>query len=130
MSAPSLLSLRVSFQLTIYIPSSIIAVNSYSAIVSQPDKAPNKHKKTSIFASAHPDSVPESGTWLGFLFKLTLFGGLVAGGYYGWQEFQRRKRYGGFGGGMGMGNGGGGGGGYGMRSAGLGGSFGDYNKRY
>lgn len=116
---------------------SIVSVNSYSAILSQPESAPNKHKKTSIFASAHPDAAPGSGTWLGFLFKLILLGGVVAGGYYGWKEYQRRQRYGGFGGGIGGGGGGGGGygmgggGGYGMRSAGVGGGFGDYGgKRY
>ncbi|KAF8190863.1 lectin [Pholiota molesta] len=108
----------------------IISVNSYSAILSQPESAPNKHKKTSIFSSAHPDAAPGAGTWLGLLFKLILLGGVVAGGYYGWQEYQRRQRYGGFGGGMG-GGGMGGGSGYGMRSAGVGGGFGDYGgKRY
>ena len=106
---------------------SIITVNAHSAIVSRPDDPRNKHKKSSIFASAHPDAAKDGGSWLGFLFKLVLLGGVCAGGYYGWQEYQRRKRYSGFGGGMGMG----GGGGYGMRSAGAGGGFGDYGgKRY
>ena len=74
-----------------------------------------------------PVGQPSGGSWLGFLFKLVLLGGVCAGGYYGWQEYQRRKRYSGFGGGMGMG----GGGGYGMRSAGVSGGFGDYGrKRY
>jgi len=101
----------------------IISVNSYSAIVSKPDAARNKHKKSSIFASAHPDAVKGGSTWLGLLFKLALLGGVGAGAYYGWQEYQRRKRYGGFGGGMDSG--------YGMRSAGVGGGFGDYGgKRY
>lgn len=41
-----------------------------------------------------------------------LFFGVVGGGVYGWKEYQRKKRYGGFGsgnfgGGMGMGAGGG-----------------------
>lgn len=112
---------------------SIITVNAHSAIVSRPDDPRNKHKKSSIFASAHPDAAKGGGSWLGFLFKLVLLGGVCAGGYYGWQEYQRRKRYSGFGGGMGMGmsGGGGGGGGYGMRSAGVGGGFNDYGgKRY
>ncbi|KDR75533.1 hypothetical protein GALMADRAFT_156539 [Galerina marginata CBS 339.88] len=99
----------------------IISVTSYSAILSQPDAAPNKHKKASVFSS----SSEGSGTWLGFFFKLFLFAGVVAGGYYGWQEYQRRQRYGGFGGGSGMGSA------YGMRSPGVGGGFGGYNgKRF
>ncbi|PPQ92433.1 hypothetical protein CVT25_008654 [Psilocybe cyanescens] len=106
----------------------IISVTSYSAIVSQPDQARNKHKKSSVFASSG-EGTP--GTWLGFFFKLFLLAGVGAGGYYGWLEYKRRQRYSGFGGG-GVGGGGGSGmGGYGMRSAGVNGGFGDYSgKRY
>lgn len=58
---------------------------------------------------------------MGFFVKLLVLGGVVAGGYYGWQEYQRRKRYGGFGGGMGDF----GGGAYGMRTPGANAGFGD-----
>lgn len=37
------------------------------------------------------------GNWFGFFFKFILFVGLVGGGIYGYQYFQRRKRYSGFG---------------------------------
>ncbi|KAF9563007.1 hypothetical protein CPC08DRAFT_794567 [Agrocybe pediades] len=95
----------------------IISVTSYSAIVSQPDNKPNKHRKVGVLSGE------SSGTWLGFFFKLFLFAGVVGGGYYGWQEYQRRQRYGGFGS-QGMG-------GYGMRSAGVGGGFGAFDgKRF
>ncbi|KIM35335.1 hypothetical protein M413DRAFT_449831 [Hebeloma cylindrosporum] len=108
----------------------IISVSSYSAIVSPPDAAPNKHNRKSSFFGASPHASPSEGTWLGFFFKLFLLGGVVAGGYYGWKEYQRRQRYGGFGG-VGMGGGSGNGmGGYGMRSAGVGGGFDYGSKRY
>jgi len=90
----------------------IISVSSYSAILSSPESQANKHKKTSFFSS----SSSEKGTWMGFFFKLFLFAGVVAGGYYGWKEYQRKKRYSGFGGGMGSGS-------FGMKSAGAGGGF-------
>jgi len=63
-----------------------------------------------LFSQTHPQSgkggqlsrVPsalgkEYGNWFGFFFKLILFVGLVGGGIYGYQYFQRRKRYSGFG---------------------------------
>lgn len=37
------------------------------------------------------------GNWFGFFFKFILFVGLVGGGIYGYQYFQRRKPYSGFG---------------------------------
>ncbi|PPQ67944.1 hypothetical protein CVT26_005824 [Gymnopilus dilepis] len=92
----------------------IISVSSYSAILSSPDSPPNKHKKTSFFSSS---STSEKGTWTGFFFKLFLLAGVAAGGYYGWKEYQRKKRYSGFGGGVG-------GGSFGMKSSGLGSGFG------
>jgi len=119
--------LLYNFLLKADIITSIISVTSYSAILSQPDSPPNKHKKTSFFSSSpHVDGA--SGSWLGFFFKLFLLAGVVGGGYYGWQEYQRRQRYGGFG------NGGGGriGGAYGMRTPGINDGFGDIygGKRY
>ncbi|KAF9047557.1 legume-like lectin family-domain-containing protein [Panaeolus papilionaceus] len=74
----------------------IISVTSYSAILSQPDQAPNKHQKTSIFGT-RIDGSSSGGTWLGFFFKVFLFFGVVGGGYYGWLEHKRKQRYGGFG---------------------------------
>jgi len=91
----------------------IISVSSYSAILSSPESQANKHKKTSFFSSS---SSSEKGTWMGFFFKLFLLAGVATGGYYGWKEYQRKKRYSGFGGGMGSGS-------FGMKSAGVGGGF-------
>jgi len=95
----------------------IISVTSYSAILSQPDSPPNKHKKSSFFSSSPHVDGTSSGTWIGFFFKLFLLVGVIAGGYYGWQEYQRRQRYGGYEGGLG--------GAYGMRSPGVTGGFGN-----
>ncbi|KAJ7125294.1 legume-like lectin family-domain-containing protein [Mycena epipterygia] len=97
----------------------IISVTTYSAVLS-PESA-QRDKPGSTFFSRAPDG---KGTWLGFFFKLFLFAGVCAGGYYGYEEYKRRNRYGGggnFGGPMmGRGGGGGYGGGYG----------GMYDKRY
>ena len=95
-------------------PISIISITSYSAILSHPESPPNKYGK-------HLRTVRSGGTWLGFFFKLLLLAGVVAGGYYGWQEYQRRQRYGEFGGGFG--------GAYGMRTPGASGSFGSYSSK-
>ncbi|KAF8806659.1 ERGIC53, mannose lectin, ER-golgi intermediate compartment [Phlegmacium glaucopus] len=65
----------------------IISITSYTAILSQVTSEPNKLNKT-VFTSSG------GGTWLGFFFKLFLFAGIVAGGYYGYQEYLRRQRYG------------------------------------
>jgi len=82
----------------------IITVTTYSAILVQPE--PGKKKKTSIFSGPRA-SDEEEGSWFSLLFKLFLFAGLCAGGYYGYQEYKRRQRYAG-GGNFGMGGGGGG----------------------
>ena len=89
---------------------SIISVQSYSAILSPPDSPPNKHGRGGKGESS------SGGTWLGFFAKIFIFAGVVAGGYYGWQEYQRRQRYNGLGSGFG--------GAYGMRTPGVGDSFG------
>ncbi|KAG7091240.1 hypothetical protein E1B28_010291 [Marasmius oreades] len=62
----------------------IIAVTTYSALTSGPDA----HKLSSSYNNS------SSGSWSGFFFKLFLFGGVCAGGYYGWKEYQRRQGYG------------------------------------
>ena len=67
---------------------SIISVSSYTAVLSRPDLGRDKIKER-----RPPPS--EKGTWLGFLFKLFLLAGVVAGGYYGYQEYLRRQMYGG-----------------------------------
>ncbi|KAE9408725.1 concanavalin A-like lectin/glucanase [Gymnopus androsaceus JB14] len=86
----------------------IIAVSTHSAITSANTDASSKGKA----GSGRKAGVPSS-TWKGLLFKLFLFGGLCVGGYYGWMEYQRRKRHGagGYGnfGGMSMGSAGAGG---------------------
>ncbi|KAG6811053.1 hypothetical protein H0H92_009177 [Tricholoma furcatifolium] len=90
----------------------IITVTTYSAVLAPSTKEPKK--KTSFFSSTTTGKSTTS--WSAFFFKLVLFVGVCAGGYYGYQEYQRRKRYGGggnfgMGGGLGMGGGGGYGGG-------------------
>jgi mannose-binding lectin 2 len=92
----------------------IISVTSYSAVLSRPEAPPNKYGKGRWAEQSR-------GTWLGFFFKLFLFAGVVAGGYYGWQEYQRRQRYGDFGGGLG--------GAYGMRTPGVSDTFGAYSPK-
>ncbi|KAF9268450.1 hypothetical protein L218DRAFT_917200 [Marasmius fiardii PR-910] len=78
----------------------IIAVTTYSALTSSPET----HK-----LGAGRKDTSSSGSWSGFFFKLFLFGGVLAGGHYGWKEYQRRQGYGrmpsfggsgGFGGGL------------------------------
>ncbi|KAF9529806.1 ERGIC53, mannose lectin, ER-golgi intermediate compartment [Crepidotus variabilis] len=105
----------------------IIAVTSWSAILSQPDAPLNKHKKSGFFGnSSHADELNPPGTWLGFFFKLFLLAGVIGGGYYGWKEYQRKQRYGGFGGGMGdFGPPTPRGGAYGMRTPGANDGFGN-----
>ena len=92
-------------------------MTTYSAILSKPDNK-DKKKKTSIFGkpkqSLSDDDSESSGTWLGFFFKLFLFAGVCAGGYYGYLEYQRRQAYVGGGNFGGMGRGGSGGFGGGM----------------
>ena len=65
---------------------SIISVSSYTAVLSRPDLGRDKIKE-------RPPHPSENGTWLGFLFKLFLLAGVVAGGYYGYQEYLRRQVY-------------------------------------
>ena len=69
-------------------PFSIISVSSYTAILSRPDSGRDKIKE-------RPPHPTEEGTWFGLLFKLLLLAGVVAGGYYGYQEYLRRQMYGG-----------------------------------
>jgi mannose-binding lectin 2 len=68
----------------------IISVSSYTAVLSRSNSGPNKLKERP------PPS--RGGTWIGFFFKVFLLAGVVAGGYYGYQEYLRRQRYGGGGG--------------------------------
>jgi mannose-binding lectin 2 len=68
----------------------IISVTSYTAVLSKDDSGPNKKKQ-----GANPISSGGGGSWLGFFFKLFLLVGVLAGGYYGYQEYLRRQRYGG-----------------------------------
>jgi len=89
----------------------IIAVSTHSAITSanvSPSLKTNTSKRIPGVASS---------TWTGLLIKLLLFGGVCAGLYYGWMEYQRRNRYGGGGFGNNFG-------GMSMGSAGVGGGFG------
>ncbi|EDR00597.1 ERGIC53, mannose lectin, ER-Golgi intermediate compartment [Laccaria bicolor S238N-H82] len=87
----------------------IISVTTYSAILTSPDSPRDKHSKPrkNPFRKSASEDEDEEGSWLGFLFKLVLFGGVCAGGFYGYKEYQRRQRYGGRGGFGGLGMGGG-----------------------
>jgi len=67
----------------------IISISSYTAVLSKTDSGSNKMNK------GKPSTSDGSGTWFGFFFKLLLLAGVVAGGYYGYQEYLRRQRYGG-----------------------------------
>lgn len=67
---------------------SIISVSSYTAVLSRPDSGRDKIKEHAPYSS-------EKGTWFGLLFKLVLLASVVAGGYYGYQEYLRQQRYGG-----------------------------------
>ncbi|RXW22369.1 hypothetical protein EST38_g3481 [Candolleomyces aberdarensis] len=92
----------------------IISVTSYSAILSPPEAPKNVMKKTKLWRPS--DESTGGSSWFGLLFKLALFVGVCAGGWYGYQEYLRRQRYGGagafnFGGGLGS---------AGLGSAGLG----------
>ncbi|KAG5638435.1 hypothetical protein H0H81_012652 [Sphagnurus paluster] len=88
----------------------IISVTTYSAILVPPEAG--QKKKKSIFSTKPKTSsdADDEGSWLGLLFKILLFAGVCAGGFYGFKEYKRRQAYGGgnFGG---MGRGGGFGGG-------------------
>lgn len=105
----------------VYDAHDIIAVSSYSAILSS-----SESQRDTLKASSGPFFFPgETGgrTWFGTLLRLFVLVGLVAGCWYGYKEYIRRKTYGGLGGGLGMGRGGG--------AGGFGGLYGDNsgNKR-
>jgi len=81
----------------------IISVTSYSAILSPTEAPLNTIKKNKIWSnplssssSRGGDNAEGSGTsFLGLLFRLSIFGALCAGGYFGYKEYLRRQRYGG-----------------------------------
>ena len=88
---PTSMPLLISHIYTLHLNApifSIISVSSYTAVLSRPDLGRDKIKES-------PPRTSEKGTWLGFLFKLFLLAGVVVGGYYGYQEYVRRQRYGG-----------------------------------
>ncbi|EPQ55311.1 hypothetical protein GLOTRDRAFT_76675 [Gloeophyllum trabeum ATCC 11539] len=82
----------------------IISVSTYSAILS-PKDAPRDKLRTKLWGGSS-SRTGEGGSWTWFFLKLFLFAGVCAGGWFGYQEYQRRQRYGG-GGGFGMGGAGG-----------------------
>lgn len=104
----------------------IISVSTSSILFAQNSNQGGKGSKSGKGGSSFSSSSgSESGSWFGFFFKLILFVGVVGGGVYGYQEYQRRKRYGGFGsgnfgGGAGAFGGGAGGGMLGMGGMGRG----------
>ena len=94
---PSLISTKSHYQPCLRpLVCSIVTVNTYSAILAKPDS--HDKKKSGIFGSSNKPRVSDSKspeTWLAFFFKLFLLAAVCAGGYYGYQEYQRRKLYGG-----------------------------------
>jgi len=71
----------------------IVTVNTYSAVIAGRDVK----KSSTIFSSSNKSRIPDSEspeTWFAFLVKLFLLVGVCVGGYYGYQEYQRRKLYG------------------------------------
>ncbi|KAH6910311.1 lectin [Coprinopsis sp. MPI-PUGE-AT-0042] len=72
----------------------IVSITTYSAILSPPDMPRNQMKKGWGLSGKSTSSEESSGTWLGLLFKLALFGGVCAGGWFGYKEYQRRQRFG------------------------------------
>ncbi|KAF6761117.1 lectin [Ephemerocybe angulata] len=102
----------------------IISVTSYSAILSPPEAPLNTIKKNKIWQrNPYGTDGVQGSSWFAFLFKLALFAGVCAGGWYGYLEYKRRQDYGGFNFGSGGAGGyalGGGPGSAGIGSAGLG----------
>ncbi|KAL0955695.1 hypothetical protein HGRIS_001917 [Hohenbuehelia grisea] len=82
----------------------IISITTSSAILSKADAQGPKNKKK--FGGMLSSSSEEGGSWFGFFFKLILLGGVCAGGFYGYKEYQRRYSFAGSGnfGGLGGGN--------------------------
>jgi mannose-binding lectin 2 len=72
----------------------IISVSTNSAILSSVDAPRDQLKMKSKLTS---------GSSFGTLVRFLAFVGVCAGGWYGYKEYQRRKRYSGFGGGLGGG---------------------------
>jgi len=67
----------------------IISVTSLSAILAAPNSFRDNDKATK-------GAVPAaSGPWL-FFFKLIVFSGVCAAGFYGYKEYKRRQTYGGY----------------------------------
>ncbi|KAG7449971.1 ERGIC53, mannose lectin, ER-golgi intermediate compartment [Guyanagaster necrorhizus] len=67
----------------------IITVSTHSAIIS--------HGDLPYTEGAKKRSKKSAGSWTWFFFKMLLFAGVGAGGYYGYQEYRRRSRYSGMG---------------------------------
>lgn len=94
-------TIKITYTYTSLFSSSIVTVTSYSAILSPKDAPRDKirSKLPSLFGKASE----ASGSWSWFFIKLFLFGGLCAGGWFGYQTYLKRQRYGM--GGFGMGGG-------------------------
>lgn len=126
---------RIEIMNNIALDYSIISVSSSSAILSIP--RPGDKPKTSKTAILKAAVSPTSETWTGFFLKLFCLSGLVAGGFYGFKEYKRRKELG-----LGFGMNSRGGGNFGNMRApprgpmgvglggGLGGGLGYDNKRF
>ncbi|KZP13724.1 hypothetical protein FIBSPDRAFT_868993 [Athelia psychrophila] len=89
----------------------IITINSYSAIMSQEDRPRDKfYGMRDAFSPRKGSAAGESGSWIGFMFKLGLFLGVCVAGVLGFKAYQQKTGRGGrnaYGGGGAFGGGGG-----------------------
>ncbi|KAH7925298.1 hypothetical protein BV22DRAFT_1065213 [Leucogyrophana mollusca] len=73
----------------------VISVTTWSAILSSEDAPRDKLTGGGLFSKKRGSE--GSGSWLGFFFKLFLFGGVCVGAFYGYKTYVVRGRHGGFG---------------------------------
>lgn len=73
----------------------IISVSTYSAIISSSGQSPH-NRKSPVNSSSTSVSSFFWGTF-SLLWKALLLAAVCAGGWFGWKEYQRKQRYGGFG---------------------------------
>lgn len=75
----------------------IVSITTYSAILSPPDMPRNQMKKGWGISKGAASTEETPGNWFGLFLKVALFAGVCAGGWFGYKEYKRRQRFGGFG---------------------------------